>query len=98
MPNLVYVPVIPDSSLAKEATDILREHSTDLLFNHSIRVYLFATEQGRRRKLRFDAARHCKAVISRSQNQTTVVASTVHSFKVNLFNHRCHRLEEKLGP
>jgi HD domain len=46
--------VIPDSSLAKEATDILREYSTDLLFNHSIRVYLFAAEQGRQQKLRFD--------------------------------------------
>src|SRR5215510_7345348 len=46
--------VIPDSPLAKEATDILREYSTDLLLNHSIRVYLFAAEQGRQRKLRFD--------------------------------------------
>lgn len=46
--------VIPDSLLAKEATDLLREHSTDLLFNHSIRVYLFAAEQGRQQKLRFD--------------------------------------------
>jgi hypothetical protein len=46
---------IPDSLLAKEATDILREHSTDLLFNHSTRVYLFAAEQGRQRKLRFDS-------------------------------------------
>jgi hypothetical protein len=45
---------IPDSLLAKEATEILREHSTDLLFNHSIRVYLFAAEQGRQQKLRFD--------------------------------------------
>jgi hypothetical protein len=41
--------------LASDATDILRKHSTDLLFNHSIRVYLFAAEQGRRQKLRFDA-------------------------------------------
>src|SRR5438094_502193 len=47
--------VIPDSLLAKEATEILREHSTDLLFNHSVRVYLFAAEQGRQQKLRFDA-------------------------------------------
>src|ERR1044071_5997273 len=47
--------VIPDSVLAKEATGILREHSTDLLFNHSVRVYLFAAEQGHQRKLRFDA-------------------------------------------
>jgi hypothetical protein len=46
--------VIPDSSLAKEATAILREHSTELLFNHSTRVYLFAAEQGRQQKLRFD--------------------------------------------
>jgi hypothetical protein len=45
---------IPDSLLAKEATDILREHSTDLLFNHSIRVYLFAAEQGGQRNLHFD--------------------------------------------
>src|SRR3984885_13700952 len=45
---------IPDSPLAKEATDILRENSTDLLFNHSIRVYLFAAEQGRQKNLRFD--------------------------------------------
>jgi hypothetical protein len=46
---------IPDTLLAKEATDILREHASDLLFNHSMRVYLFAAEQGRERKLRFDA-------------------------------------------
>src|SRR5690349_20467461 len=52
-PNLTRAPVIPDSLLAKEATDILREHSTDLLFNHSMRAYLFAAEQGRQRKLRF---------------------------------------------
>jgi hypothetical protein len=47
--------VIPNSLLAKEATDVLREYSTDLLFNHSIRVYLFAAEQGRQQKRRFDA-------------------------------------------
>ena len=47
--------VIPDSLLAKEATEILREHSTDLLFNHSMRVYLFAAELGRQQELRFDA-------------------------------------------
>ena len=54
MSNLSPVLVIPDSLLAKEATDLLREHSTDLLFNHSMRVYFFAAEQGRQRKLRFD--------------------------------------------
>jgi hypothetical protein len=55
MSTLVSTLVIPDSLLAKEATDILREHSTDLLFNHSMRVYLFAAEQGCQQNLRFDA-------------------------------------------
>ena len=45
---------IPDTRLAREATEILREHGTDLLFNHSLRVYLFGAEQGRRQKLKFD--------------------------------------------
>src|SRR5690348_17098546 len=54
MENLSSTLSIPDSPLAKEATDLLREHSTDLLFNHSIRVYLFAAEEGRQLKLRFD--------------------------------------------
>jgi hypothetical protein len=55
MSNLSSALVIPDSVLAKEATGILREYSSDLLFNHSVRVYLFAAEQGRRQQLRFDA-------------------------------------------
>lgn len=52
--NTARAAVMPDTLLAKEATDILREHSTDLLFNHSMRVYLFAAEQGRQSNLRFD--------------------------------------------
>ena len=39
----------------KRPQRVLREYSTDLLFNHSIRVYLFAAEQGRQQQLRFDA-------------------------------------------
>jgi hypothetical protein len=45
---------IPDTKLAREAHDILREFSTELLYNHSNRVYFFAAEQGRQQKLRFD--------------------------------------------
>jgi hypothetical protein len=47
--------IIPDTQLAKEAHDILREYSTELLYNHSNRVYLFAAEQGRKQNLSFDA-------------------------------------------
>jgi len=55
MPGLSFTLVIPDSALAKEAGQILREYSTELLINHSMRVYLFAAEQGRQQKLRFDS-------------------------------------------
>jgi hypothetical protein len=54
MQNLSTVLAVPDTLLAKEATGILREHATELLFGHSVRVYLFAAEQGRQRNLKFD--------------------------------------------
>ncbi|MGZ3384319.1 MAG: phosphohydrolase, partial [Isosphaeraceae bacterium] len=40
---------IPDSKLAREATDLLREHGTPLLLAHSLRVYLFGAIRGRHR-------------------------------------------------
>jgi len=77
MSNLTSALAIPDSLLAKEATDILRKYSTDLLCNHSIRVYLFAAEQGRQQKLRFDpellyvaAAFHDLGLIKNFSSQT----------------------------
>ncbi|MGW6914134.1 HD domain-containing protein [Kitasatospora sp. NPDC054939] len=45
---------IPDSSLATEATELVRDASTDLLFHHSRRVYLFGALTGERRGLAFD--------------------------------------------
>jgi HD domain len=45
---------IPDSKLALEATDLLREHGTELLLAHSLRVYLFGAIRGRHRGLTFD--------------------------------------------
>jgi HD superfamily phosphodiesterase len=46
---------IPDTRLAKEAHDILRELSTELLYNHSHRTFFFAAQQGLQRKITFDA-------------------------------------------
>jgi hypothetical protein len=45
---------IPDTKLAQEAHDILREFSTELLYNHSNRTFLFAAQQGRQGKITFD--------------------------------------------
>jgi HD domain len=46
---------IPDSKLAKEITEFIRETETPLLFNHSSRVYYFGALAGRRRGLKFEA-------------------------------------------
>ena len=45
---------IPDSKLAVEATELVRDTESDLLFDHSLRVYLFGALQGQRRGLKFD--------------------------------------------
>ena len=45
---------IPDSKLAREITEVVRDTVTPLLFNHSSRVYHFGALAGKRRGLQFD--------------------------------------------
>ena len=45
---------IPDSALAVEATELVRDTESQLLFDHSLRVYLFGALRGRRRGLAYD--------------------------------------------
>ena len=46
---------VPDSKLAREIKDFVLDTDTELLFNHSSRVYYFAAIAGKRRGLQFDA-------------------------------------------
>lgn len=46
---------VPDSKLAGEITEFIRDTESDLLFNHSSRVYCFGALAGQRRELKFDA-------------------------------------------
>ncbi|QFZ78322.1 HD domain-containing protein [Streptomyces fagopyri] len=45
---------VPDTRLAREATALVRDTSTELLFHHSRRVFWFGSLQGRNRDLSFD--------------------------------------------
>jgi hypothetical protein len=45
---------IPDSKLARAITEFVRDTETDLLFNHSSRVFHFGALTGERRGLKFD--------------------------------------------
>lgn len=46
--------VVPDTALAAEATELVRESTSDLVYHHSRRVYWFGCLQGRNRGLSFD--------------------------------------------
>jgi HD superfamily phosphodiesterase len=45
---------IPDSKLAREVTELVRDTENTLLFNHSSRVYHFGALAGKRRGLKYD--------------------------------------------
>lgn len=45
---------IPDSAIAREATQLLRDSASDLLFQHSMRVYLWGALAADRKQLTFD--------------------------------------------
>jgi hypothetical protein len=45
---------IPDSTLAKEATELVLDTAPRLLYDHSRRVFLFGSLQGQRRELTYD--------------------------------------------
>src|SRR5215211_2447731 len=45
---------VPDTKLARDATELVRASTTDLVYDHSRRVFWFGSLQGRNRGLSFD--------------------------------------------
>ena len=45
---------IPDSLLARQVTEFIRDTENDLLFNHSVRVYFWGAMVGNRKRMIFD--------------------------------------------
>jgi HD domain len=46
---------IPDSALARQAAELVRSYESEMLFNHSVRVFVFGAITGVRRRLKFDS-------------------------------------------
>jgi hypothetical protein len=46
---------IPDSMMAREATELVRDTESELLYHHSRRVFLFGSLAGQRKQLKYDA-------------------------------------------
>jgi hypothetical protein len=45
---------VPDTKVAREATELVRDRTSDLVYHHSRRVYWWGSLQGRNRGLSFD--------------------------------------------
>ncbi|WP_205513937.1 HD domain-containing protein [Longitalea arenae] len=54
MPKTVAGIKIPDSIIARQATELLLEHGSEFLYNHSLRTFLFASLNGEQRKFMYD--------------------------------------------
>ncbi len=77
---------VPDSKLAREATELLREHGTPLLFAHSLRVYLFGAIRGRSRGLAVDHELLYFGAVFHDLGLTPKYRSPDHRFEIDSAN------------
>ena len=83
MPEIIAGVPVPDSKLAREATGLLREYGTPLLFAHSLRVYLFGALRGRHRKLTVDRELLYLGAVFHDLGLTPKYRSPNHRFEVD---------------
>jgi hypothetical protein len=77
---------IPDSKLGREATELVRDTESTLLFNHSTRVYYFASLAGKKKGLRFDLELIYVAAMFHDMGLTSKHASKSNRFEVDSAN------------
>jgi len=75
--------MVPDSKLAREATELVRDTESVLLFNHSTRVYYFGSLAGKRRGLKFDAELLYIAAMFHDMGLTPMYSSKSDRFEVD---------------
>jgi HD domain len=74
---------IPDSKLAREVTELIRDTEPPLLFHHSTRVYLFGALAGLRKELRFDPELLYVGAMFHDIGLTSGYSSTSERFEVD---------------
>jgi HD superfamily phosphodiesterase len=77
---------IPDSKLAREITDLVRDTESPLLFNHSSRVYYWGALAGKRRGLRFDPELLYAGAMFHDMGLTHQHSTTTERFEVDSAN------------
>jgi HD superfamily phosphodiesterase len=74
---------IPDSKLASEITELVRDTESSLLFHHSSRVYHFAALAGKKRDLTFDAELLYCGCMFHDMGLTPAHSSAIERFEVD---------------
>ncbi|HWO85404.1 MAG TPA: HD domain-containing protein [Stellaceae bacterium] len=82
-PNSVAGIVIPDSKLAREVTELVKDTESPLLFRHSSRVYYWGALTGKRRGLRFDPELLYAGAMFHDMGLTPTHASAHERFEVD---------------
>ncbi|HEY0793673.1 MAG TPA: HD domain-containing protein [Chthoniobacterales bacterium] len=77
---------IPDSKLASEATEPVRDTESPLLFHHSTRVYLWGSLSGLRRNLTFDPELLYVGALFHDMGLTQEYRSATERFEVDSAN------------
>jgi hypothetical protein len=94
LPKQVAGIAIPDSKLATEATELVRDTESDLLFDHSLRVYLFGALQGRRLGLSYNSELLYIGAIFHDLGLTEKYRSPAERFEVDGANAARHFMEQ----
>jgi hypothetical protein len=74
---------VPDSKMASEITELVRDTASPLLFNHSSRVYYFGALTGQRRGLPFDAELLYAGAMFHDMGLTAQYSSKADRFEVD---------------
>jgi len=90
--------MIPDSKLDREATELVHDTESTLLFNHSTRVYYFASLAGKRRGLKFDPELLYVAAMFHDMGLTPRYSSESDRFEVDGANTARSFLRERNIP
>ena len=91
---------IPDSKLAREITEVVRDTESPLLFHHSSRVFYWGALTGVRRSLKFDAELLYAGAMFHDMGLTPVHSSSNERFEVDGANAardflRGHRISQQ---
>jgi len=74
---------VPDSALAREITELVRDTENDLLYHHSRRVYFFAALTGEAKALRYDPELLYAAAMFHDMGLTPAHSSKDRRFEVD---------------